>query len=56
LTVLAHREVLPGANKLDDSAAERAGLNMTAKRNVVGFEVLTAATFWNVTPCPTEFR
>jgi hypothetical protein len=27
-----------------NSVAERAGLNMTAKRNVVGFEVLTAAT------------
>lgn len=43
LTTLAQRKVLPGANRVDDSAAERTGLNMTAKRNV-GFEILTAAT------------
>jgi hypothetical protein len=44
LTVLAHRKFLPGANRVDDAAVERAGLNVTAKRNVVEFEVFTAAT------------
>jgi hypothetical protein len=37
---ISPKESSSGAN----SVAERAGLNMTAKRNIIGFEVLIPAT------------